>query len=324
MSSASLSLLRPAYTVIPWFSPRIWGSLDLCQYYPQRGKEQEPIGEAWLTAGHCRLFDLQEIDLATLVRHHPEHLFHRGHHFDHFPILVKFLFPRDRLSVQVHPDDAYAAKHGLGRGKTEMWYVVSADPGAQLGIGLTPGATMKDFAQACREGRGADLLHWFEVHAGEAIFIPAGTIHAIGPDVVLCEVQQQSDNTFRLDDYGRRDAQGRLRELHLDHGLAVARPELGGRVDRFLPPDESGLLVECSYFRVERLVNDGREERLLPSGELSILANIGPAAARLCCADDLQQAIQVLPAHAVVIPAAARPWLMRGPSSLLRVTIPGR
>lgn len=323
MFVATRSLIRPAYTVLPWFSPRIWGSLDLSQYYPQRGRESEPIGEAWLTADHCQLSGMPDLSLAGLVQEVPDHLFSPGRRgFDYFPILVKFLFPRERLSVQVHPDDAYAARHGMGRGKTEMWYVVSAEPGARLGIGLTPGATMQDFSRACREGCGADLLHWFEVHAGETIFIPAGTIHAIGPGVVLCEVQQQSDNTFRLDDYGRRDAQGRLRELHLEHGFAVARPELGGRIEGGLAAGESGELVECAYFRVERLVHDGREDRLLPGGEFSILANVGHAA-RLCGREEGDLVIDVPPAHAVVIPAAAPAWRMTGPAQFLRVTIPG-
>lgn len=322
MSAAIPSLLCPAYTVLPWFSPRIWGSLDLSRYYPLRGRESEPIGEAWLTADHCQLSGLPDVALSTLVRTVPEHLFSSGGpHFDYFPVLVKFLFPQDRLSVQVHPDDAYAARHGLGRGKTEMWYVVAAEPGASLGIGLTPGATMQDFSRACRECRGAELLHWFEVHAGETIFIPAGTIHAIGPGVVLCEVQQQSDNTFRLDDYGRRDAQGRLRELHLEHGLAVARPELGGRIESRLPAGESGLMVECAYFRVERLVHPGGEDRRVPPGEFSILANVGTTA-RLC-REDGKTVMEVPPAHAVVIPAAAPAWWLTAPAQFLRVTIPG-
>lgn len=322
MSAVTPSLLRPAYTVLPWFSPRIWGSLDLSLYYPQRGRESEPIGEAWLTADHCRVSGMPDVALSTLVRDYPGHLFSPGTRpFDHFPVLVKFLFPRDRLSVQVHPDDAYAARHGMGRGKTEMWYVVAAELGARLGIGLAPGASIQDFSCACREGRGAELLRWFEVHAGETIFIPAGTIHAIGPGVVLCEVQQQSDNTFRLDDYGRRDAQGRLRELHLDHGFAVARPELGGRIESGLANGGSGLLVECPYFRVERLVHEGREERLLPEGEFSILANMG-GAAHLRCGNHEESVMEIPPAHAMVIPAAAPSWRLTGPAQFLRVTIP--
>ena len=322
MSAASPSLPRSAYPVLPWFSPRIWGSLDLRDYYPQRGVEREPIGEAWLTADHCRVAAVPELDLATLLRHAPEHLLSRARTpLDSFPILVKYLFPKDRLSVQVHPDDAYAAAHGMGRGKTEMWYVVSAAPGARLGVGLTPGATLKEFEPACREGRGAELLDWFEVHPGDAIFLPAGSIHAIGPDVVLCEVQQQSDNTFRLDDYGRRDTQGRLRELHLGHGFAVARPGLGGRVDHGLRSDQSGLLVQCPYFRVERLVHNGQEDLLLPSGELTILANLGREV-RLTQADDERESLLLPPAHAVVIPAMARPWLVNTPAELLHVTLP--
>lgn len=197
----------------PRFQPRIWGSRDLRAWYPGRGLEAEPIGEVWLSPPDC-------------------------------PVLIKLLFPQERLSVQVHPDDAYAAAHGLGRGKSEAWYVVEADAGARLGVGLKPGVRWEELGDACRAGRGAELLHWIEVVVGDVINVPAGTIHAIGPGVVLLEVQQPSDNTFRLDDYGRG------RELHLDQGLAVARATPGGKV---APLGAGGtLLLDTEFFHLRR------------------------------------------------------------------------
>jgi mannose-6-phosphate isomerase class I len=159
------------------------------------------------------------------------------------PVLIKLLFPEQPLSVQVHPDDAYAAAHGLGRGKSEAWYVVEATPGAKLGVGLRPGVDLARLEADCRAGRGSECLDWVEVAPGEVINVPAGTVHAIGPGVVLFEVQQPSDVTFRLDDYGRG------RELHLDHGLRVAKLVTGaGKVSR---QDESAApLLATGHFRL--------------------------------------------------------------------------
>ncbi|MGH9393792.1 MAG: class I mannose-6-phosphate isomerase, partial [Terriglobales bacterium] len=199
-------LAPPALEIAaPAFRARVWGSRDLRAWYPERGLEAEAIGEAWLSPPQC-------------------------------PVLVKLLFPRERLSVQVHPDDAYAAAHGLGRGKSEAWYVVEAEPGARVGVGLKSEADWRQLGAACRAGRGAELLDWIEVAPGEVISIPAGTVHAIGGGLVLLEVQQPSDNTFRLDDYGRG------RELHLGAGLEVARPTAAGRIAHGLAAGASGLL----------------------------------------------------------------------------------
>lgn len=198
----------------PVLKPRIWGSPDLGAWYPDAAVGG-PIGEAWLSPPDC-------------------------------PVLVKLLFPRERLSVQVHPDDAYAAAHGLGNGKSEAWYVVSAAPGSQVGVGLLPGADWSTLEAACRAGHGADLLHWITIAPGDVINVPAGTVHAIGGGSVLLEVQQPSDTTFRLDDYGRG------RELHLEAGLAVARPTGGGRLEPGLKLQQNGLLLSTPYFQLWR------------------------------------------------------------------------
>ncbi|HEY7854994.1 MAG TPA: class I mannose-6-phosphate isomerase [Terriglobales bacterium] len=218
----------------PRFQPRIWGSLDLRAWYPERGVEGEPIGEAWLSAPGA-------------------------------PVLVKMLFPRDRLSVQVHPDDAYAAAHGLGRGKSEAWYVIEAAPEARLGVGLVAGATARDLESACREGRGAEMLNWITVAPGEVINIPAGTVHAIGGGVVLLEAQQDSDNTFRLDDYGRG------RELHLEHGLAVARATTGG--GRVARPASGPILTTPFFTLIEHAME--AEWRIAPATMDRWFADIG-------------------------------------------------
>ncbi len=157
------------------------------------------------------------------------------------PVLVKFLFTSERLSVQVHPDDAYAQAHGENRGKTEMWHILRADLDATIALGLRESASRELVRQAALDGSIVNLLNWIPARAGDTFFVPAGTIHAIGGGLVLCEVQQYSDVTYRLFDYHRMPE----RTLHLEDSLAVAQLGLAdGR--RQLP-------VECEYFRTERL-----------------------------------------------------------------------
>lgn len=177
---------------------------------------------------------------------------------ERFPMLIKWIDARQPLSVQVHPDDAYAAEHeGGAAGKSEMWYVYHADPGARLIVGLKPGVSRERFAEAARRGDGLSLLREVDVRAGDAINIPAGTVHAIGAGLVICEIQQTSDLTYRVNDYGRTDAAGNQRLLHLDKALAVLddRPQPEDPRIAGLIVDEGGLnrrvLLLNRYFSIE-------------------------------------------------------------------------
>lgn len=155
--------------------------------------------------------------------------------------LLKWIFTTERLSVQVHPDDAYAMLHHKPAGKTEAWHVVHASSGAELGVGLRRDLTRDQARQAALDGSIESLLNWIPVSQGDTLFIPAGTIHAIGSGLVIAEIQQDSDVTYRLYDYGRG------RELHLDRGLEVADLRAWtGEIRRGGP-----LLAECPYFRLE-------------------------------------------------------------------------
>jgi mannose-6-phosphate isomerase len=177
-----------------------------------------------------------------------------------FPILVKFIFTQQQLSVQVHPPDDYAAKHEKdagGRGKTEMWYALRAEPGAQVFVGLRPGATKEKFRRAIVDGTAEDCLEKIPLRMGEAIFVPAGTVHTIGPGLALCEIQEQSDLTYRVFDYNRRDAQGKARELHVEKALEVIQfgEQSGGKVEPVRI--ERGAVTEtyfvaCRYFATEK------------------------------------------------------------------------
>jgi mannose-6-phosphate isomerase len=161
----------------------------------------------------------------------------------------------------VHPDDTYAATHEGGKlGKTECWYILHTEPGARLVHGLQRTTTLAEVETAIRETRLEELLHTFEAHAGDVIFVPAGTVHAIGGGIVLYELQEYSDVTYRLYDYGRLQANGQPRELHVERGLAVmhAGPSAATPAAALELPPDTGLvgyrvLVACDYFILEEL-----------------------------------------------------------------------
>jgi mannose-6-phosphate isomerase len=247
----------------PIFTPRIWGARSLAPLYPEKSSLSEPMGEAWLTGADCRVGcgPFAGKTLGAVWRELPAEW--RGTRLastSDFPILVKFIFPREKLSIQVHPDDAYAAAHEQtagGRGKTEMWHAVSAEADAQVLVGLKPGVDKQKFKQSISANTVEDLFQVHPVHEGDTFFVPAGTPHTIGSGMVLCEVQQYSDLTYRLYDYGRVDGSGKARELHIEKALDVIQfgRSSGGKVPPVQVPHSGAklsLLAACKYFATER------------------------------------------------------------------------
>jgi mannose-6-phosphate isomerase len=162
-------------------------------------------------------------------------------------LLLKLLFTNEPLSIQVHPDDTFARAMGMPNGKSEAWYILSAQPDAQIGAGLKHQVTPQQLRAAIRNGSIAELIEWRPVVKGDVIYIPAGTIHAIGAGIVLAEIQQRSDATFRLFDYGRQ------RELHEDNGVAVAHPwPLRTRSISTMLTANRTILVASKHFVLER------------------------------------------------------------------------
>ncbi len=223
----------------------------------------QPVGEAWMT-GNDSIFVNGPYAGRKLGEAWPEMPVEwRGSCVGGsgaFPILTKFIFAEEKLSVQVHPDDDYASVHEAaagGVGKTEMWYALKARYGAEVLAGLKPEVTREKFEQAIADGTAEHCLERVPMKPGEAIFIPARTAHTIGPGLVLCEIQQHSDLTYRVFDYNRRDSRGRARELHIDKALAVMRfgPQTCGKLQpaRFehLGAKES-FFVACRYFATEQ------------------------------------------------------------------------
>ena len=206
------------FLMTPLFDPRPWGTHDLSPIYPQQFNEK--IGESWLTGDHCKVQNgpLAGKSLAELALQYKRELIGDAPADDNrFPLLAKFLFPHEKLSVQVHPDDAAARAMGQPCGKTECWYFAHADPGAEIGLGLKSGVTVTQFQRAIGQNRAEEFLNWIKVSTGDMIYVAAGTVHTLGPGSIIVETQQQSDTTFRLYDYGRP------RELHLKEGLRVIK-----------------------------------------------------------------------------------------------------
>jgi mannose-6-phosphate isomerase len=203
-------------------------------------------------------------------------------------LLLKLLFTSEPLSIQVHPDDTFARAMGMPNGKSEAWYIISAKPGARIGVGLERRITPQELRASIRDGSIVDLVQWRPAEKGDVIFIPAGTIHALGPGIVLAEIQQHSDTTFRLFDYGRQ------RELHEDNGVAVANawPLRSARSPTRLTGERT-VLVASRYFVLERLeLAEGSSWALLAEPETWILILDGHAAIGLAAAS-IGQAIFV-------------------------------
>lgn len=235
---------RP-FALFPTFAGRPWGVTDLSPWFDGPGGGQR-IGEAWFTAdGNATSLGQT---FGQLTRAYPEAILGPGQGAE-CPLLVKILFTSERLSVQVHPDDDYAARHHDGsRGKTEAWHILSAEPHATIGLGLSAPLTRAQGEAAALSGDIERLMDWRPVAAGDTYLVPAGTVHALGPGLTLVEVQEQSDITYRLYDYGRG------RELHLEHGFAVAdlRPYTLPDIPQAHAGDSRTILTRCRYFTMER------------------------------------------------------------------------
>ncbi len=251
---------------------------------------------------------------------------------DHFPLLVKFLDAHDRLSLQVHPDDEQAQQLGRGpRGKTEAWLVLFAEPGARIYVGLNAGVDRDTFAQSLAAGRVEECLHSYEARPGDCVLVPAGTVHTIGEGLVLAEIQQSSNLTFRIDDWGRLGADGKPRELHVDDALACIdfhRGPVNPVTPRRQSEGEQDVeeLVSCPYFELRRralstewtLPDDERFRILMPvHGRITVRHNdwhqaIGPGDTLL---------IPACLEHVSVVPVPPRGAGAPEPSTVLEVFV---
>ncbi|MDE5763813.1 MAG: class I mannose-6-phosphate isomerase [Ruminococcus sp.] len=223
----------------------IWGGTRLRDEY---GKKSgcERIAESWELSCHndgLSIIETLDIPLVEYLAEHPEAMGENCRKFNDFPILIKLIDARDNLSVQVHPDEKYALEHEGEHGKTEMWYVIDCEPDSSIIYGLREKISRKDLRSAIENNTLMDKVNIVPVHKGDVFMIRAGTLHAIGKGCLIAEIQQSSNVTYRVYDYGRP------RELHIDKALDVAN-----RIPATFSGHNSGkrLLARCKYFRVYR------------------------------------------------------------------------
>jgi mannose-6-phosphate isomerase len=248
-------------TFHPVYKERVWGGRKLEELYHKRLPPNVPIGESWEISD--RPGDVSVIangplagrDLQWLLEHHgPELLGSASLQSGRFPLLIKILDAQEKLSLQVHPPAAKAVELG-GEPKTEMWYIAAAAPGAELYVGLKRGVTRAEFEQKVRAGTVTECFHRLKVRPGDAMFLPSGRVHAIGAGLVIFEIQQNSDTTYRVFDWNRAGLDGKARELHRAQSLASIdftdfEPELVPEPFATAGPSEVRLLVQDPLFSV--------------------------------------------------------------------------
>jgi len=270
-------------TFRPIFKERVWGGRNLERLYHKPLPPKAPIGESWEISD--RPGDVSVIangsltgkDLHWLVENHQNELLGNAKSQNgRFPLLVKILDAQEKLSLQVHPPSGKAAELG-GEPKNEMWYIADAAPGAELYVGLKRGVTREQFEQKIRTGEVAECFHRLKVRAGDAMFLPSGRVHAIGAGLVIFEIQQNSDTTYRVFDWNRVGLDGKPRALHVRESLASIN------FDDFepglLPGDFTGKgpqqvrpLVQDTLFAVTAYRLDQGARASLPDNTLQILA----------------------------------------------------
>jgi mannose-6-phosphate isomerase len=319
----------------PYLRPQVWGGRRLGEQLGKTLPATGTFGEAWELSGHphhvSRVAEgpLKGADLNTLCQEHGRGIFGTASK-GAFPLLIKLLDCHDWLSIQVHPTDAIAAQLRPGElGKTEAWIVLSATPQGKIYAGLRPGVTRAVLERHLKAGTTDQCLHAFAPRPGDCVFLPAGTVHAVGGGVVMAEVQQTSDATFRLFDWNRVGPEGKPRQLHLDESIAAINWE-AGPVEPVKPQPLAGLpagirgerLVSCPFFQLTRY--EITTQFLAPAqGRLSVWMVLAGAARLVQTAGSYQREFRL--GETVLIPAAAGAcqWFPQGgTATLLCVTLP--
>lgn len=319
----------------PLLKERIWGGKTLLANAKQ-GKAKkidatQPYGESWelsavkgdesvVANGFLKRNNIEEIIEVYMGNLIGDKIYEK--YGLTFPLLIKSLDCHDVLSVQVHPDDELAAERHNSYGKTEMWYIVDAEPGAFIYIGFNrKDITREEYIAAINEGRLPELLNKVEVKPGDTFFIPAGTIHALGKGVVVLEIQQTSDVTYRVYDWERVDDNGNPRELHT--ALAVDAIDFASDKDKCIMRYEakknaSTQMVKCDYFTTNIIELEGEAERELESIDSFVLYICAEGEADVCMGDNKEH---LEPFDLVMIPAEADSVKLCGNAKLLEVYI---
>jgi len=258
----------------PIFKQRIWGGQKLRQVFNKDIPSREKIGESWeladLPADKSVISngEFAGQTLGAIVKKYPAEITGNANFTTPFPLLIKFLDAEDILSVQVHPDAQTCWRLGKGQPKTECWYIISATPGAVIYKGLKKDVAKEQFAKAITDGNVAELLAEVPVEVGQCHFLPAGTVHSIGPGLLIAEIQTPSDTTYRVFDFNRVDDTGKARELHIEEALESIH---FGLKSSDLPVTTVGRLVDCEHFKVDKGHQTKGCELLLSPGKMNTI-----------------------------------------------------
>lgn len=244
----------------PVYKEILWGGRNMEKALGRKLPEGA-IAESWEICSHRNGMSivsngpLKGQTLAALREQYGSRLEGSRSKGDRFPLLIKFIDANDRLSIQVHPDDEYALKDQGDLGKTEMWYVIDASPDGKLIYGTAPGVTKEDFDFALQHGQLEEKLNTVSVKKGDVIFIPSGTVHAIMEGLLIAEIQQNSDTTYRVYDWNRVDASGKSRELHIRQALDVIHFDFKAKINATAFEQQDGYrfsrIVSCEFFQVD-------------------------------------------------------------------------
>ncbi|MBD5604557.1 MAG: class I mannose-6-phosphate isomerase [Candidatus Eremiobacteraeota bacterium] len=309
----------------------IWGGTALVSRYGKHADPAARIGESWecYDGNAVRNGPLAGATLADLRTRLGAHLMGGADPLAEFPLLTKFIDARAALSVQVHPGDAYARRvEHQPNGKTECWVVLEAEPGAEIVLGWNRATNRAEYLERVREGSLDDVLRRVPARAGDAFYLPAGTLHAIGAGIVLFETQQTSDLTYRIYDYGRTDAAGKTRELHVDKAADVLAYERSDAAAlRALPYELDGLrrsvLVADANFVVERIEVNERRAGLDLDGMPLVVQALGDPVEL----EARGESVRLAPYETAVVPAALDVVMVRaanGGSGSMLVAAPPR
>lgn len=238
----------------PAFKDYIWGGRRLVKEYNKKC-DLERVAESWELSTHkdgesiVKDGAFKGLTLSEYIKEN-EHdaLGKNAEAFENFPMLIKFIDAKEALSIQVHPDDEYSLKHNGEYGKTEMWYILDCDADSYLYYGFKKEISKEEFRKSIEENTILEYLNKVEVKKGDVFFIKSGTVHAIGKGIVICEVQQNSNATYRVYDYDRTDKDGNKRPLHIEQAIDVAKTQPPQNYKR-----EGDVLAKCKYFTVEEV-----------------------------------------------------------------------
>ncbi len=331
-----MSTKPPLYPLMfqPVYKPYIWGGDRIARRYGRK-LPPGPCAESWEITDRAEGINvvvngsLAGKDIHELTQLYGAELL--GRPMDRFPLLIKLIDAKQHLSVQVHPDEDGARAVG-GEPKTEMWYLLDADPGAEVFVGFRPGVDEARFREALAAGHAGDLLEHVPVGRGDVVYIPGGCVHTIGAGGLIFEVQQNSDTTYRVFDWDRVGADGKPRELHIEQALKVIHWEGAGEAKGAMPsspaatPPKGNLIVErlrSPYFRFEEILVAGCMECPLDAASFHALF-LDQGLARIKSGSTL---VDMPPGTTLLMPACLKQYEMAnldtsGPSRVLRASLP--